>query len=378
MKKTLFILLITLLPVVALSQTRSTSLGTKMYGNLHMVRGSDTIFIQTDTSYMSIWSSVGKIFLSDSVIVDSLDVRFWLNAGSASIDSISTNYFTDGTLVIESGDITGGTYNGLSITTGTNTFNLTRGTASLDLATGVVIDFNSGLTVNTNAGTISFSAPAKTITVEDTFTGGLDLNALEALSSTGIVSRTAANTYSPRTITGTTNQIVVLNGDGVSGNPTISLSDSIIISAGSINYETDPYFQSLLGSAAYMELDRLPVLDTEYNLTLDGEVMFNSEHINSADVVDDASFIIPAGYILKYIVMEETAGNAATLDLGTTSGGNDLFINQTVAASDITTFVINKVFSTSAAQTIYLNDDDAGSTWNSASVDIYVVMEKVL
>ena len=54
-----------------------------------------------------------------------------------------------------------------------------------------------------------------------------DLTALAALSSTGIVARSAADTYSLRTITGNT-QIGVSNGDGVSGNPTLSINATSI------------------------------------------------------------------------------------------------------------------------------------------------------
>lgn len=45
--------------------------------------------------------------------------------------------------------------------------------------------------------------------------------------SNGILARTALNTTVPRTITGTTNQITVTNGNGVSGNPTLSLPQNI-------------------------------------------------------------------------------------------------------------------------------------------------------
>ena len=54
-----------------------------------------------------------------------------------------------------------------------------------------------------------------------------DLTALSALSSTGLLARTAADTYALRTITGTTNQVNVSNGSGVSGNPVLSLPQSI-------------------------------------------------------------------------------------------------------------------------------------------------------
>ena len=54
-----------------------------------------------------------------------------------------------------------------------------------------------------------------------------DLTALAGLSTTGLVARTGAGTTSTRTITGTTDQVVVTNGDGVAGNPTLALPQSI-------------------------------------------------------------------------------------------------------------------------------------------------------
>ena len=63
------------------------------------------------------------------------------------------------------------------------------------------------------------------------------LNSLEALSSNGIVARTAADTFASRTITGTASQITVANGDGYSANPTISLPTSITL-AGNVSCNT--------------------------------------------------------------------------------------------------------------------------------------------
>lgn len=49
-----------------------------------------------------------------------------------------------------------------------------------------------------------------------------NLTALLALSSTGFPVRTGSNTWAQRTIAGTTSQITVTNGDGISGNPVLS------------------------------------------------------------------------------------------------------------------------------------------------------------
>ena len=46
-------------------------------------------------------------------------------------------------------------------------------------------------------------------------------------SGTGVVCQTGASSFAKRTITGTANQITVANGDGVSGNPALSLPQNI-------------------------------------------------------------------------------------------------------------------------------------------------------
>ncbi len=53
------------------------------------------------------------------------------------------------------------------------------------------------------------------------------LTALAAYNTNGILTQTAADTFTGRTITGTANQVNVTDGDGVSGNPTLSLPQNI-------------------------------------------------------------------------------------------------------------------------------------------------------
>lgn len=79
---------------------------------------------------------------------------------------------------------------------------------------------NAGLTTTNGAGT----AGNVIINASD------DLAALEALGSTGIAVRTAANTWAQRTITAGQN-ITVTNGNGVSGNPTVALDRELLFNS---------------------------------------------------------------------------------------------------------------------------------------------------
>ncbi len=54
----------------------------------------------------------------------------------------------------------------------------------------------------------------------------------------GLVVQTAADTFAPRTIVGTTGEVAVAAGDGVSGNPTISLPSSLVLAGKTIDVLT--------------------------------------------------------------------------------------------------------------------------------------------
>ena len=88
----------------------------------------------------------------------------------------------------------------------------------------------------TDAGALATKATVDTAEIEDdavTTAKVLDDNVtppkIAGIDANGIAARTSASTFATRTITGTTDEIDVSDGDGVSGNPTIGISDNPVI-----------------------------------------------------------------------------------------------------------------------------------------------------
>ena len=81
----------------------------------------------------------------------------------------------------------------------------------------------------TNIGNGSLTNSAITIAGTSTSLGGsITLDTIDnGLAATGLIARTAANARAARTMTGTANEITVTNGDGVAGNPTLSLPSAL-------------------------------------------------------------------------------------------------------------------------------------------------------
>jgi len=87
---------------------------------------------------------------------------------------------------------------------------------------------------------------------------------------------------------------------------------------------------------------------------------------------------LPAKCRLVSVAIEETAGNAADLSLGTSAAGTQIFNAQTCAASSWTVFdnsdFTAAMFSTTAETDLYISS----LAWGGADVNIYMVFEKIV
>lgn len=129
--------------------------------------------------------------------------------------------------------------------------------------------------------------------------GSSILSALTALAATGLIVATSATTLAARTLTGTANQITVANGNGVAGNPTLSLPQDIHTAA-------TPTFASLTLSGAALTLTGVSANRVPF---------FNG----SATLATNSNFNYVAGTGLQ--ISDTTASTSSTTGAHVVSGG---------------------------------------------------------
>lgn len=202
-------------------------------------------------------------------------------------------------------------------------------------------DTFAGRTLAT-AGGLTIQEVGTVITISGSSTQPLDatLTALAAYNTNGILTQTAADTFTGRTLTGTANEITVTNGDGVSGNPTFSLPtgiDATKIADGSVTSTEFQYINTLSSNAqtqidgkaanteAFLTLGTTSGLTSERNFTVAGGLTQQDNGAGGTFVVS-ASALQPLDATLTALAAYNTTGFI-------TQTGVDTFAGRTLAVA---------------------------------------------
>lgn len=167
------------------------------------------------------------------------------------------------------GTAVGVAYGGTGQTSYTNGQLLIGNTTGNTLAKATLTAPAAGISITNGAGSITFSLAD-------------DLSALEGMSGTGLVARTAANTYAQRSIAVTSSTgISVSNGDGVSGNPTLAGIDATTSAKGVSQFATAAEYRAGTNTAKSLVVKEvwdgaaLTALSDGANIAVDLSAGFN-------------------------------------------------------------------------------------------------------
>jgi phage-related tail fiber protein len=222
---------------------------------------------------------------------------------------------------------------------------------------------STGLAVNAGAGTWAARTlipPASGFTITNpdgvsgnpTFALSGDLAAIEALSTTGLLARTGTNTWIPRVLTGSTNQIAITNADGVVGDPTISLAANVIFpGTGSITVPVGTTAQRTVGPVSGA---------VRYNSTLDKYEFYQSGQWTTA-INGVAPGVVPSQ------MTQLLTGQVPAI-----AGTNSMPFDNNVPVSTNGMFLFSRSITTSAAGTRILF---AFPFWLDTSTNATIIMQ---
>ena len=132
-------------------------------------------------------------------------------------------------------------------------------------------------------------------------------SAIEALAANGLITRTAAATASARTIAGTASEILVTNGDGVAGNPTLALHAGVYRSGGTDVALADGGTGASTAATARVNLGRVA---TRYGVL--GFATVNLDNGGAAPWDQDIAMFTTRCIIRKVVFENASATLAAT------------------------------------------------------------------
>ena len=181
------------------------------------------------------------------------------------------------------------------------------------------------------------------------------LTALAALNSTGgLLTQTAADTFTKRTLTGTANEITVTNGDGVAGVPTFSLPSALTYTGKTVTGGT--FTGGTFASAVSYNKVAITAPATSATLTLiDGTTLTGPAAsgtvmtLGNTETVTGIKTFGSAGAVGRLKIAGTTSGTI-TLDATAVAGSNTLTLpaaTDTLIGKATTDVLTNKTFNSS-------------------------------
>ncbi len=276
---------------------------------------------------------------------------------------------------------------------------------SIDLASGIVstgtyqsvtVDTYGRVTAGTNPTTLAGYG------ITDAQPLDSDLTALAGISSTGILARTGSGTASARTLTGTSNRVVITNGDGVSGNPTFDIGTDVVTLTGSqtltnktltspvINFGSDANGDIITRQSG--NYARLGIGLTGQVLTVAGglpawvtpgaTLLSTTTSINAKNTGTTNLYTVPSGrtaIITKAIVIPTAASSITqgpTLGIGVAAGEDDIFsstqLTGVTTTSKVYAFDAIGTYVSAAATEVIKVGIDTVAAGTSMTISIYL------
>lgn len=207
------------------------------------------------------------------------------------------------------------------------------------------------------------------------------LSALAVYNTNGLLTQTAADTFTGRTLTGTTNQITVTNGNGVSGNPTLSLPADVIIptiltapNTGLHILDTNATHDLILAPGSNLTADRtlnIVTGDSDRTLTLSGDATISGTNTGDTPITvkDEGSNLTTALTSLDFVGAGVTATNtlgAVTVTISGTSVPDGDKGDITVSSSGTVWTVDNDAITYAKIQNVSATDRLLGRSTSGA------------
>lgn len=212
---------------------------------------------------------------------------------------------------------------------------------------------------NSDTGTLEFF---NGVTWSAQLVSNANLTALGALAGTGFITQTGAGAFSERTITGASGQIIVTNGNGVAGDPTIDLATAG--TAGTyVSVTTDAYGRVTAGATtqAWSTITGTPTTLAGYNI---------------ADAVKNAGAAL--SWQAGTFAARPTAGTAGAFYFATDTNatyydnGTTWILNEAGVTGDVT------ISAGSQTSTLATVNTDVGTFGSSSLVPVITVNGKGL